>query len=93
MARPLRIFREDKDFDGFIDLLKESMEPRDVAMYLSRKWTGISSATIAETFNLKWYSSVSEAAKRVAGQMKKDKKFRSRIQILEKTLNVCQLKT
>jgi hypothetical protein len=66
---------------------------RDVAMYLSRKWTDVSSAMIAKAFNLRSYSSVNEAFKRVEGQMKKDRKLRSKILKLERSLNVCQLKT
>lgn len=68
-------------------------EPRDAAIYLSRRWTEATSIVVAERFRLSSHSGVSEASRRVENQIRKKRGFRDTITKIEAALKVCQLKT
>jgi REP element-mobilizing transposase RayT len=65
-------------------------EPRNVAIYLVRRYTGATLESIGREFNMKKYSSVGSVIERMRMQILKDKRLRKRIAELEKKLIMSQ---
>jgi chromosomal replication initiation ATPase DnaA len=65
-------------------------EPRNVAIYLVRRYTGATLESIGREFNIKKYSSVGSVIERMRMQILKDKRLRKRIAELEKKLILSQ---
>jgi len=61
-------------------------EPRDVAIYLSRKHSGKTLLEIGAAFNLRQYSSVSSDVQKMLRLCAEDKKLRSRVKEVETNL-------
>lgn len=61
-------------------------EPRNVALYLARRYCGESLIKIGHAFNLSNYSSVSSVVTRVIKGLENDKKLRKRIEKIVKNL-------
>jgi len=61
-------------------------EPRDVAIYLSRKHSGKTLLEIGAAFNLQQYSSVSSVVQKMVRLCAEDKKLRARVQEVETNL-------
>ena len=76
------------------DLLKSTRgvfnEPRNVAIFLSRRVRGDRFDEIGRDFNLKRYSSVSTVIERTKAQISKDRKLRQRVEKLETFLTTSQ---
>ena len=72
------------------DLMKtrrgSSHEPRNVAIYLVRKYTGETLEKIGQEFTMNKYSSVGSVIERVRRQILMDKRLRKRLAELEKKL-------
>ena len=68
-------------------------EPRNVAIYLMRSIKGEPLLSIGSEFNLNRHSSVSSVLERTREKLKKDRKFRKRLEEIEKMLNKGQTKT
>jgi len=68
-------------------------EARDMAIFLARKWTGSTAASIASMFGLTWHSSVSSAVRRVEEQVVRRRSLRSTMQEVEKILPIRQMTT
>ena len=68
-------------------------EPRSVAIYLVRCFTGETLKKIGQEFNISNYSSVSSVVERMRMQIFKDKKLRKRVEGLERKLMVSQEQT
>jgi REP element-mobilizing transposase RayT len=68
-------------------------EPRNVAIYLTRRLRGDSLRQIGEQFQLQKYSSVSSIIERMNSAMAKDRKLRTRVQKLISTLRKSQEQT
>ncbi len=65
---------------------------RNVKMYLCHRYTGKKLKEIGLHFGL-WESGVSQARRRVAQKIEKDKKLKKKIDRLEKQINVSRMKT
>ncbi len=65
-------------------------EPRNVAVYLTRRFTGETLERIGREFNIKKYSSASTVIERIKVQLSEDKKLRTRIKKIERRLMVSQ---
>ena len=61
-------------------------EPRNVAIYLMRYLRGEPLLSISSQFNLNRHSSVSSVLERIRKKLKKDRRFRKRIEKIEKLL-------
>jgi hypothetical protein len=61
-------------------------EPRDVAMYLIRSMRAEPLMRVGANFGLNQYSSVSSAVVRVKVKLKKDRKFKKRVQQIESNI-------
>ena len=68
-------------------------EPRNVAIYLSRRLRGDSLKQIGEQFQVRKYSSVSSVIERMKTAMAKDGKLRSRVESIVFTLSKSQEQT
>ena len=68
-------------------------EPRSVAIYLVRRFTGETLKKIGQEFNISKYSSVSSVVERVKIRISKDKKLKKRVEGLERKLMVSQEQT
>ena len=68
-------------------------EPRNVAIYLMRSIKGEPLLSIGSEFNLNRHSSVSSVLERTREKLKKDRKFKKRLEEIEKMLNKGQTKT
>jgi REP element-mobilizing transposase RayT len=62
-------------------------EPRNAAVYLSRKFGGDNLERLGEEFAIDSYSTVSSILGKVSSQMTKDKKLRKKIEKIEKNLS------
>lgn len=67
-------------------------EPRNVAIYLSRKRSGLSLQDIGSQFNLAKYSSVSSIVCRTERQLLRDRKFSKKMKKILKQLDKSQAK-
>jgi hypothetical protein len=65
-------------------------EPRNVAIYLVRRYTGATLESIGKEFNMNTYSSVGSVIERMRMQILKDKRLRKRLAELEKKLIMSQ---
>jgi chromosomal replication initiator protein len=68
--------------------LKTLVEPRQIAMYLSRKLTNLSLPEIGKEFGGKDHSTVIHAVKKIKEKAEKDKEFKNIITNLEKEINL-----
>ncbi|MEA2102553.1 MAG: helix-turn-helix domain-containing protein [Thermodesulfobacteriota bacterium] len=68
-------------------------EPRNVAIYLMRSIKGEPLLSIGSEFNLNRHSSVSSVLERTREKLKKDRKFRKRLEEIEGMLSKGQKKT
>ena len=79
------------DVDGLMVTRRRiANEPRNVAIYLVRRYTGATLESIGREFNMKKYSSVGSVIERVRMQILEDKSLRKRIAELEKKLIISQ---
>ncbi len=62
-------------------------EPRNVAIYLARKSSGLALEMIGREFGLAKYSSVSSIVTRTAKQISKNKKLQKRIEGIREKVN------
>lgn len=67
-----------------------SNEPRDTAIYLSRKLTGLPLSKIAHLFGCCRQSAISNAISRLGKQMNRDQGLRERVETIKKTMNANQ---
>jgi len=65
-------------------------EPRNVAIYLARKYTQETLLCIGCEFNMGQYSSVSSVIKNMKMHLLRNKKLRKRVESLEKRLKIAQ---
>jgi chromosomal replication initiation ATPase DnaA len=63
-------------------------EPRNVAIYLSRRLSGKTLAAIGEAFGLDSYSSVSSVVSRIKQKIRSDRKLRRVVEAMERRLNI-----
>jgi REP-associated tyrosine transposase len=68
-------------------------EPRNVAIYLSRKYSGKKLLEIGSEFNISRYSSVSSVVEKMKIKVLKDKKIKERVLLIEKKLIKGQTET
>ena len=68
-------------------------EPRNVAIYLVRRYTGATLENIGREFKMNKYSSVGSVIERMRVQILEDKRLRKKIAELEKKLIMSQEKT
>jgi REP element-mobilizing transposase RayT len=73
-------------------LLKDKVMARNVKMYLCQRYTGTKLKEIGSHFGI-GESGVSQACRRVAQKIEKDKKLKKMIVRLEKQLNLSRMKT
>jgi len=89
--RSEKIFHDRHDYQAFVDLLEESSEilyrsirgqfnePRNVAIYLTRKLRRDSLKEVGFRFQMEKYSSVSSIIERMKKQILADKNFKKRV--------------
>jgi len=65
-------------------------EPRDVAVYLARRYSGKTLLEIGAEFNMSQYSSVSSVVSKMKEAVARDRKLRKRVEGIEKRMNVGQ---
>jgi putative transposase len=68
-------------------------EPRDVAIYLSRRLRGETLKDIGKEFDIEKYSTVSSIVAKVRGEMEKDRKLKGRVEVLNRLASKGQPKT
>lgn len=68
-------------------------EPRNVAIYLSRKRSGLRLEAIGREFGLEKYSSVSSIVSRTENQLSQNKKLRKRVEVIRRQFDKSQAKT
>jgi hypothetical protein len=68
-------------------------EARNVAIYLTRRYTGGNLKHIGDEYNIKNYSSVSTVINRTAEQLENNRKLRKKITEIESELNMSQEQT
>ena len=71
---------------------KDKVMARNVKMYLSQRYTGKKLKDIGLHFGI-GESGVSQACRRVAQKIEKDKKLKKKIVRLEKQINLSRMKT
>ena len=68
-------------------------EPRNVAIYLARKCSGLGLEVIGGEFGLEKYSSVSSIVTRTEKRLSKDKQMQKRIEEVKRKISKSQAKT
>ena len=68
-------------------------EPRNVAIYIARKYTGLRLEEIGHAFGLRKYSSVSSVVCRTGQQLVQNKKLKNRVDKIKQKLQKSQAKT
>jgi hypothetical protein len=68
-------------------------EPRNVAIYLARKCSGLALGEIGKEFGLEKYSSVSSIVTRTENQLSKNKKLQNRVKKIRRKMDKSQAKT
>ncbi len=63
-------------------------EPRNIAVYLSRKRSGLSLEDIGQKFGIATYSSVSSIVTRIKKQLLNNKKLRNKIETISQQLHM-----
>jgi len=71
----------------------ETNEARNAAIYLIRQYTGEKLMRIGREFNIAKYSTVSSVVLKVGNELQKDKRFKKRINEIEKLLSKGQRQT
>jgi len=69
------------------DVSKNSSESRNIAIYLMKKFTGMTNRQIGELFGDLSYSAVAKAHQRLSTKLKKDRSLRKRFQEITSNLS------